>query len=389
MTGLARIEREGEYLFSTSSLDGSRLWVDGVLVVRNGGPFSPGTVEGTVHLSEGFHTVRVDWFELQEGTTMLVEYAGPDTGGAFALVQGFHFPVDVNCSSLTSGTCAAPESGELALLHPGFKASFIHDATLDGVAINYEDEYWGTVAVTKGLNVSFEGLFPVIDLGSEGELTEQFPGYARSFMVGVWEGVFEIQEGGEYTFSTRSDDGSHLWVDGAKVVDNGGRHGPQTRSGKVDLAAGFHFLRADYFEFTGGGGVMQVRYRGADTADVDMFVKGMHINTSATFSNSSREVRLASGLPAVFVKATTLHISEVEDTVDLFGFATVQKGLAVSATRVLEEIQIEKEPLCFACPPGTYTGGNASSVGVPCGVGTYSGVVAATGSAPPPSPAGE
>ena len=91
---------------------------------------------------------------------MVVEYSGPDTGGAVALVQGFHFPVDVNCSNgpTTGGqsgqTCAAPEGGELVFLHPGFKASFIHDASMDGRTINYEEEYWGTVVAKKGLNVS-------------------------------------------------------------------------------------------------------------------------------------------------------------------------------------------------------------------------------------------
>ena len=96
----------------------------------------------------------------------------------------------------------------------------------------------------------------MIDFGSEAELMDTFPGYERSLMVGVWEGVFSIEEGGDYTFSTRSDDGSHLWVDGAKVVDNAGMHGALTRSGNVEISKGWHTLRADYFEHRGGD-VMQ------------------------------------------------------------------------------------------------------------------------------------
>ncbi|KAJ1469424.1 hypothetical protein T484DRAFT_1851859, partial [Baffinella frigidus] len=124
LAGLVKIEQAGDYEFSTTSLDGSRLWVDGVLLVKNGGPFSAGTVSGDVRLSAGFHTVRADWFEVREGATMVAQYSGPDTGGTAEVVSGFHFPEDSNCSS--SMTCKATVGGELVVLHPGFKASFIH-----------------------------------------------------------------------------------------------------------------------------------------------------------------------------------------------------------------------------------------------------------------------
>ena len=58
--------------------------------------------------------------------------------------------------------------------------------------------------------------------------------------------------GGNYTFYTNSDDGSQLFVNGTMVVNNDGLHGPQERSGSINLAAGEHSLAVTFFERTGG-----------------------------------------------------------------------------------------------------------------------------------------
>ncbi|HXE51555.1 MAG TPA: PA14 domain-containing protein, partial [Tepidisphaeraceae bacterium] len=57
---------------------------------------------------------------------------------------------------------------------------------------------------------------------------------------------------GRYRFSTTSDDGARLWVDGAKVIDNWRPHPPATTDGYVDLTEGDHELRAELFQETGG-----------------------------------------------------------------------------------------------------------------------------------------
>src|SRR5262249_12953088 len=57
---------------------------------------------------------------------------------------------------------------------------------------------------------------------------------------------------GTYTFSTRSDDGSVLRIDGNPVVNNNFYQGPTTRTGTVALAAGIHNFEVQFFQ--GGGG---------------------------------------------------------------------------------------------------------------------------------------
>ena len=58
-----------------------------------------------------------------------------------------------------------------------------------------------------------------------------------------WTGVLRAEKAGSYTFFTDSDDGSRLIINGKTVVDNGGVHGMQEASGKVDLTAGDHEIR--------------------------------------------------------------------------------------------------------------------------------------------------
>ena len=71
-----------------------------------------------------------------------------------------------------------------------------------------------------------------------------------------------IEQAGNYTFYTSSDDGSSLWIDGNLVVDNDGLHAIQERSGEIFLSAGQHSIVVSMFELTGGEG-LTVQYSSA------------------------------------------------------------------------------------------------------------------------------
>jgi mono/diheme cytochrome c family protein len=65
-------------------------------------------------------------------------------------------------------------------------------------------------------------------------------------------GFVRVEKSGSYEFSTRSDDGSMLYVDGKPVVANDGEHAPAEASGAVWLERGLHGLLVNYFEAAGG-----------------------------------------------------------------------------------------------------------------------------------------
>jgi hypothetical protein len=80
----------------------------------------------------------------------------------------------------------------------------------------------------------------------------QSDGYVSSINMGdiggdnfVIEATAQItvSEAGKFPFSTESDDGSAMYVDGQLIVDNDGLHGMEIRSGSVQFTAGTHTVR--------------------------------------------------------------------------------------------------------------------------------------------------
>ena len=76
--------------------------------------------------------------------------------------------------------------------------------------------------------------------------------------------VLTVTTGGTYTFTTTSDDGSKLFVNGTEIVDNDGLHASATQSGSLALGAGQHVVEIIYFEATGGDG-LSATVSGPDT----------------------------------------------------------------------------------------------------------------------------
>ena len=82
-----------------------------------------------------------------------------------------------------------------------------------------------------------------------------FPGTKlQSHFAIRWTGKIKIPKDGKYTFFLESDDGSRLFIDGKQVVDNGGLHEMQVDSGSVELKAGDHEIKVDYYENENDGG---------------------------------------------------------------------------------------------------------------------------------------
>jgi hypothetical protein len=77
----------------------------------------------------------------------------------------------------------------------------------------------------------------------------------------VFEGMLHIENEGRYSFTTKSDDGSKLYINDEQIVDNDGDHGVQEREGSVNLESGKAKIRVEYFN-GGGGFFLNVTYSG-------------------------------------------------------------------------------------------------------------------------------
>jgi len=81
----------------------------------------------------------------------------------------------------------------------------------------------------------------------------------------LWTGYITVPETANYRFTTRSDDGSVLYIGGQLVVSNNNVQPATNANGSVFLTAGIHALRIGYFDL-GGAAIMQVSWEQLDGA---------------------------------------------------------------------------------------------------------------------------
>jgi hypothetical protein len=65
-------------------------------------------------------------------------------------------------------------------------------------------------------------------------------------------GYVRVDVAGDYTFSTASDDGSNVFIDGKLLVNDDGVHGWQEKSATTNLTQGYHAITVTYFQTYGG-----------------------------------------------------------------------------------------------------------------------------------------
>ncbi len=72
--GFLHVDREANYQFFLHSDDGSRLLIDGQLVVNNDGAHPPQTKDGKIKLDKGPHAIRVDYFNAGGGAELSLDF---------------------------------------------------------------------------------------------------------------------------------------------------------------------------------------------------------------------------------------------------------------------------------------------------------------------------
>ena len=214
--GVIRIPKDGDYTFHLESDDGSRLFIDGKQVVDHGGTHDMTEATGKTELKAGDHEIKVEFFDAEEDAGCILSWE--TSGKAKEVVPAavlFH-PAGGGETGLLAEYYGIPDGSED---FPDFPASKAPDLKRVDKNINFEstqDDWPGT---------KFKDFF-----------------YIR------WTGKIRIPADGKYTFFLESDDGSRLFIDGSQIVDNGGVHAMEETSGSVQLTAGDHALKAEFFE---------------------------------------------------------------------------------------------------------------------------------------------
>lgn len=135
-------------------------------------------------------------------------------------------------------------------------------AALRGLNYKYYHGTWSVLPDFNTLTPEKVGNTPNADLSVR----------ARNDNIGfLWEGSINIPVSGNYTFETRSDDGSKLYIGAyshtaTALVNNDGSHGMQSRTGTIYLTAGSHPIAITFFN--GGGGFGMELYWQSTTAGI-------------------------------------------------------------------------------------------------------------------------
>ncbi|WP_161565165.1 PA14 domain-containing protein [Okeania hirsuta] len=84
-----------------------------------------------------------------------------------------------------------------------------------------------------------------------------------------WSGFVDIPTTGTYTFTTNTDDGLRLWVNGKMILDFWVPQAPTERAASIDLTGGERVaIEMDYYEL-GGGAVAQLLWEGPWHCETD------------------------------------------------------------------------------------------------------------------------
>ena len=142
----------------------------------------------------------------------------------------------------------------------------------------------------------------VVDRAPSTEQVRARWGASRPDVFSVaWTGYLLIVSPGTFEFALTSDDGSQLFIDEQLVVDNGGRHAPETRRGETRLTSGPHRLR---LLFANSGGAFSFDWSWARTGNAQAPVPTWLVSTRPTGYSAALTARILDvAIPPVLVLA--------------------------------------------------------------------------------------
>ncbi|WP_273844813.1 PA14 domain-containing protein [Rubrobacter calidifluminis] len=216
-TGQIEAPVSGDYTFTTTSDDGVRLYIGGQKIIDDWGDHAPTDDSGTITLQAGQrYDIQMDYYE--------------DGGGAVAKLQ-WSYPGQSQQVVPSNDLLYTGDNG-------GLDATYYDNQDFTGTQVSRVDP-----------TVNF-------DWGNG----SPDPAIGPDTFSARWTGQIEAPVSGDYTFTTTSDDGVRLFVNGQELIDDWGDHAPTDDSGTITLQAGQRYdIQMDYYE-DGGGAVAKLQW---------------------------------------------------------------------------------------------------------------------------------
>jgi glucose/arabinose dehydrogenase len=219
------------YTFTTISDDGVRLWVNGQLVIDSWINQAATSHSGTISLAGGTkYDLRMEYYE----------------NGGLASAQLYWASVSqasqiIPTSQLYPAAATPPPTTPPPGAGTGLTGTYYDNVGFTGASITRTD--------------------PQVDFNWGSGSPD--PAIGPDTFSARWTGQVQPLYSETYTFSTRSDDGARLWVDGQLVVDSWIDQSATSHSGVITLAAGTKYtIQMEYYE-NGGLAVAQLYWSSA------------------------------------------------------------------------------------------------------------------------------
>lgn len=163
--------------------------------------------------------------------------------------QLYQSPFKVNKTTVVKAKSYSDNGDESLVSDAYFR--FLHKNPANGVNVAfYKGKDWSCLPVLKNEKASAH--WTVDEIRADAKLIDKFLQPENRTFGLLYSTYIQIDEPGEYHFYLQSDDGSKMYIDGSKVVDNDGGHGLIEKEGSVKLSKGRHALNVEFYNNIGG-----------------------------------------------------------------------------------------------------------------------------------------
>ena len=254
-TGMIRPTYSETYTLYATSDEGVRVWIDGQILINNWSAHSATTDSATIALLAGKkYDIRVEY------------YNGTGAG-----------QLKLEWSSASQARQVVPA----AALYPsatGFQTTLFDNADL-----------------TNPKTVTNSSLINIAQPNSSTGAASGTPDPANIVNDGTWSarwtGQIRPDFTGNYTFSTVSDDGIRVWVNGVRIIDNWTNHSDTTNTGTIALQAGQYYdIVVEYYNQVFAATAKLYWNNASQTGGVNQFVPQENMLAGATVIGGTNAV---------------------------------------------------------------------------------------------------
>ncbi len=259
----------------------------GMTVINGANTYTGGTtIQSGGAITSGGASLSTGTVNVLAGGTLNVGLPGVN-----GFTSAYYYPGGLSNTGGTTGNANA-NFDSLAALETHL-ASLTPAATLTTPVLDLPGTY---TSIGKGNPGVVPGAFPANILTN--------PNNFESIYTGTI--TVPVGQGGSYTFSTTSDDGSMLWINGQQIVNNNYYQGYVTRSGTITLAPGSYEIETAFYQGGGDYG-FQAQMNGPSTG-------GLTVDIGSSYAAATPDMTIGSLQGAGAVVLSTTLVTGLDNT---------------------------------------------------------------------------